>query len=58
MISLTYHRTFYSEDWCREHPEGTVGEFNRDFATLDANLLKASLFVLLNKESTNMFLAI
>ena len=58
MISQTYYRTLYSKNWCCQHPEGTVGDFNHDFNSLDASTLKVSLFLHSNKELTNMFLAI
>jgi hypothetical protein len=58
MISQTYYRTLYSKDWCRQHPEGTVGDFHRDFDSLDASALQVSLFIHSNKELTNMFLAV
>ena len=59
VISLTYYRAFYSEDWCRQHPEGTVGEFNRDFDFLDPKVLQVrhNLFIQVRNQ-TNIFLAI
>ncbi|KAH9954149.1 hypothetical protein BC827DRAFT_1272841 [Russula dissimulans] len=33
-------RNFYAEDWCKLHPEGTIGEFNREFDFLDPKVLE------------------
>lgn len=40
VISLIYYRAFYSENWCHQHPKGTIGKFNHHFNFLDPKILE------------------